>query len=203
MRRVTLAVLGLVGTIGTAWAGPLEDGLAAYHRFDFKEALRSIAPLAEAGNPKAQGLLGKMHVNGQGVPLSSIRAVRWLRLAAQKNDADAQQELALLYFRGKGVPLNLEEAAKWFTLAAEQGNANAQQCLAGLYAGGDGVPQSYIHAHLWYSLAERNGLQVSRASRVAIETRMTRAQLDKAKELLAQCEVSKRGCDSSSDQASK
>jgi TPR repeat protein len=203
MRRLVLAAWGLVGTLGAVWAGPLEDGVAAYQRYNFAEALKSIAPLAEEGNPRAQGLLGKMYVNGHGVPLSSIRAVRWLRLAAQKGDADAQDQLALLYFRGKGVPLDLEEAAKWFTLAAEQGHANAQQCLAGLYTRGDGVPQSHARAHLWYSLAERNGLAASRASRVAIETLMTPAQLDKAKELLAKCDLSKRGCDSRSDQASR
>jgi TPR repeat protein len=79
--------------LSRAWAGPWEEGMAAYNRGDFVPAIRLFRPLAEAGNPKAQSVIGAMYRKGQGVAKSSSRAFMWFSLAAKRGDAKARVEL--------------------------------------------------------------------------------------------------------------
>src|SRR6478736_7964619 len=74
-------------------AGPWEDGMAAYNRGDYMPAIRLFRPLAEAGNPKAQSVVGMMYRKGEGVARSSARAFMWFSLAAARGDARAKAEL--------------------------------------------------------------------------------------------------------------
>ena len=53
----TIVAALLSGTAG-AMAGPWQDGMAAYNRGDYVSAIRLLRPLAEAGNSKAQSLMG-------------------------------------------------------------------------------------------------------------------------------------------------
>ena len=76
-----------------AFAGPWEDGMAAYNRGDYVPAIRLFRPLAEQGNPKAQSVIGVMYRKGQGVAKSSVRAFVWFSLAAKRGDARAKAEL--------------------------------------------------------------------------------------------------------------
>jgi TPR repeat protein len=50
------------------------------------------------------------------------QALKWYRLAAQKDEAMAQANLGLMYQDGAGVPPDMIQAYKWFSLSAEQGN---------------------------------------------------------------------------------
>jgi TPR repeat protein len=91
---VTAAVFFLnAGLISGAQAGPWEDGMAAYNRGDYVPAIRLFRPLAEAGNPKAQSVIGAMYRKGEGVAKSSARAFMWFSLAAKRGDAKAKAEL--------------------------------------------------------------------------------------------------------------
>lgn len=76
-----------------AWAGPWEDGMAAYSRGDYVPAIRLFRPLAEQGNPKAQSVLGKMYRKGQGVARNPAQAFMWFSLAARRGDARARAEM--------------------------------------------------------------------------------------------------------------
>lgn len=76
-----------------AVAGPWEDGMAAYNRGDYVPAIRLFRPLAEAGNAKAQSVLGVMYRRGQGVGRNSVRAFLWFSRAAARGDARAKAEL--------------------------------------------------------------------------------------------------------------
>jgi TPR repeat protein len=77
----------------SVWAGPWEDGMAAYNRGDYVPAIRLFRPLAQAGNAKAQNVIGVMYRKGQGVARSSARAFMWFSLAAKRGDAKAKEEL--------------------------------------------------------------------------------------------------------------
>jgi TPR repeat protein len=74
-------------------AGPWEDGMAAYNRGDYVPAMQLVRPLAQAGNAKAQALLGVMYRRGQGVARNSRRAFMWLSLATARGDKSAKQQL--------------------------------------------------------------------------------------------------------------
>jgi TPR repeat protein len=77
----------------SAFAGPWEDGMAAYNRGDYVPAVRLFRPLAEAGNPKAQSVLGAMYRRGQGVARNSMHAFIWYSHAAARGDAKAKAGL--------------------------------------------------------------------------------------------------------------
>jgi TPR repeat protein len=79
--------------VSEAWAGPWEDGMAAYNRGDYVPAIKLFRPLAQAGNTKAQNVMGVMYRKGQGVARSSARAFMWFSLAATRGDAKAKAEL--------------------------------------------------------------------------------------------------------------
>src|SRR5215204_6388306 len=88
-----MALVAASGVISKAFAGPWEDGMAAYNRGDYVPAIRLFRPLAEKGNPKAQSVIGVMYRKGEGVARSSARAFMWFSLAAKRGDAKAKAEL--------------------------------------------------------------------------------------------------------------
>ena len=81
-----------MGTVA-AFAGPWEDGMAAYNRGDYVPASRVFRTLAEQGNAKAQNVLGVMFRKGEGVPKNPARAHMWFSFAAKRGEAGARAEL--------------------------------------------------------------------------------------------------------------
>ena len=88
----SVAVVLLVSVSGAS-AGPWEDGMASYNRGDYAPAISVFRPLAQAGNAKAQSIMGVMYRKGQGVAPNSARAYMWLSVAAARGDAKARAEL--------------------------------------------------------------------------------------------------------------
>jgi TPR repeat protein len=86
---LAVQILGSAGAL----AGPWEDGMAAYNRGDYAPAIRLFRPLAQAGNARAQHLLGVMYHRGQGVARNTVRAMAWFSVAAKHGDREAQATL--------------------------------------------------------------------------------------------------------------
>ncbi len=70
-----------------------DDGLAAYNRGDYAQAIRIWEPLAAHGDARAQITLGKEYLEGYSVPQDRQVALKWFRLAAAQGDAKAQENL--------------------------------------------------------------------------------------------------------------
>jgi len=70
-------------------AGPSEDGLAAYQRGDYAEALKWFRKAAEQGNALAQFSLGAMNATGKGVRQDFVEAHKWSNLAAAHGNKKA------------------------------------------------------------------------------------------------------------------
>ena len=121
-RITTLFAGGLLALalFGVAAAGPFEDGQAAYQRGDYAAAMSYWRPLAEEGHANAQGNLGVMYANGQGVPQDYAQALIWLRKAADQGDAVAQNNLGGIYYEGQGILQDFVRAHMWFNLAASR-----------------------------------------------------------------------------------
>ena len=92
----------------TAWAGDLEDGLAAAQK-----------------NADVQFNLGVMYQTGKGVAQDYKTAVKWYTLAAEQGNAAAQSLLGLMYAGGKGVAQDYVKAHMWFNITAIDGDADA------------------------------------------------------------------------------
>ena len=119
MTRMILSIgIGLLLTIGTVWASPLEDTTAANPRGDHATAFKAYQSLAAQGNAEAQNNLGELYAKGQGVPQDYVQARKWYEKAAAQGNALAQNNLAELYFAGLGVPQDYVRAYLWVSLAA-------------------------------------------------------------------------------------
>jgi TPR repeat protein len=94
MRKAAALAMAVValGASG-AGAGPWEDGMVSYNRGDYVPAIKLFRPLAEAGNAKAQNILGVMYRKGEGVTPSSARAYMWFSIAAARGDKQAKASL--------------------------------------------------------------------------------------------------------------
>jgi TPR repeat protein len=109
--------------IGTAVAGPFEQGQVAYRRDDYAEALRVWGQLPDA---RAQFGIGQMYYMGQGVLRDNAQADEWYRKAADQGFGYAQFDLGAAYEDGRGVPQDYSLAHMWFNLASSPAtNADA------------------------------------------------------------------------------
>jgi hypothetical protein len=97
-----------------AGAGPFEDGLRAYERGDYAEAIRWWHKAAAQGHVNAQFHLGIMYYGGHGVAQSYTEAVRWFRQAAELGFARAQFNLDAMHAEVQGVPQDYAEAIRWY-----------------------------------------------------------------------------------------
>lgn len=89
---------------------------------------------AENGHPEAQYEMGRMLMNGDGLPQDYDEAARWFRLSAEQDTSWAQCNLGILYANGLGVPQNWGETVKWWHLAAAQGHLVSQFNLGQWYS---------------------------------------------------------------------
>jgi TPR repeat protein len=112
----------LTGTVA-AFAGPWEDGMAAYNRGDYMPAIRLFRPLAEQGNAKAQNVLGVMFRKGEGVPKNPARAHMWFSFAAARGDAKAKAEL-----REVSRTMTAQEISQAEAMARACEASNYRQC---------------------------------------------------------------------------
>lgn len=117
----------------------------------------SYRAAAEAGDIRAQAVLGYSHSAGIGGARDDAEAARWLRLAADRGNAFAQAYLGSLHAVGAGVARSDTEAVRLYRLAADQGSGFGQWSLAHAYEKGLGVSQNYGEAVRLYRLAAVQG----------------------------------------------
>jgi TPR repeat protein len=103
-------------------------GLSAFYSRDYATALDHWAPLAVAGDPKAQSGLGYLYLFGLGVPYDIEQAVNWYVKAADQGEPEAQAFLGAFYAEGRGVERDLVQALKWCELAIWNGSERGMKC---------------------------------------------------------------------------
>ena len=87
---------------------------------------------AKKGNVDAQYSVGIRFLMGDGVEKNSLKAVEWIRKAAEQDHAGAQYQLGIMYRDGVGVSNSESEAVKWLRLASSWGISKAQRDLDAL-----------------------------------------------------------------------
>lgn len=189
MARTLGAVLA-VFVIGSAAAGPLEDGHAAFAKGDYAAAAKFYRTGADNGVSAAQMALAALYETGQGVSSNPAEAVKWYRRAAESGNVAAMVSLALLYSWGNPPVQNPPESVKWLQAAADLDHAPAQSMLGFAYADGRGVARDLVAARKWLTIASSR-LPPGRERDEAIRTResvgskLTAAQNEEARALAA------------------
>lgn len=156
----TLSAL-LLMLASPAFAGPMDDGIAAHERHDFTSALASWQPLADAGNAEAQDRIGLLYANGEGVTQDQAKAAVWFRKAADQGNADSEWHLSLFYLRGDGpLPKDVPTGLTWLRKATDQNFANADFTLATVYSVGfsSEYPKDGAKAVEWWREAADQGM---------------------------------------------
>ncbi|GAB3466554.1 hypothetical protein GCM10027321_32760 [Massilia terrae] len=183
MRKLFVAIAFALGLHASAHAG-LTEGAAAYNAKNYALALKEIVPLAKAGNPDAEQLLGLMYYMGRGVARDYKLAFEWSHKAAQQGRADAQYVTGAMYYKGNAVPADEKQAVYWFRKAAEQGHADAQYALGLLYRYHvAGMPQDVVIAYMLWNLSAANGHANAANQRAAVAKQMSQEQIEEAQAL--------------------
>ena len=202
---LALTFLFLFSGSSVVFGDDFQDGWDAYQKQDYKTAHKLWLRLAEQGDAFAQGILGSMYVNGQGVLQDYKEAVKWLlksaeqkytpaqrlirssyhklhKEVAEQGDSYAQRFLGDSYYLGLGVTQDYAEAAKWYKKAAEQGDSVSQVILGAMYEKGKGISKDFVEAYKWFSISGETG-----NGRMYIEKlgkrKMTTAQIAEAQKL--------------------
>lgn len=137
MLALAMLSLGLAATApvaaasrASAWSGTLSEASALYVRGHYAAAARLLVPRAEAGDAGAQGMLGFLYEQGQGVPQDFAAAFFYYSCAAEQGEATAQYLLGLLYDKGRGVPRDVVLAQKWLILASARTDGKQREVYA-------------------------------------------------------------------------
>ena len=185
MKKFILAILIALAWQQAAVAG-FAEGATAYNSKNYAAALKEIRPLAQAGNPDAQHLLGLMYYMGRGVPQDYKAALQWHRKAALQGKADAQYVVGAMYYTGNAVIQDHKQAITWFRKAAEQNHPDAQQVMGLMYRYHiGGMPQDNVIAYMLWNLAAANGSANAAEQRAAVIKAMTPEQIEEGQALSA------------------
>lgn len=155
-----------------AFAGPLDEGSAAYNTKDYKTALQLLKPLADKGDPKAQWLVGNIYAYGLGVHRDEVEGSKWCQKAADSGYAAAERDVGEAYRVLKGsVKVSKchhvghrddAEAMKWLRRAAKHGSIEAEFEVGLLYDfGNPGVPKDKAEAVRWWQKSAEHGFDIA------------------------------------------
>lgn len=171
------------------FAGPYEEGLAAYHKGKYEDAMELWLPLAKKGDVEAQLWVAQMNRMGRGVKRNYEEALNWYRKAADQNSAEARHAIGEMHGAGLGVKQDYKEALRWYRMAAEQKYAPAQYSMGTSYFKGQGVSTDYETAYAWMVVAVHNGYDKGKDFRDLVADTLDEAERSRAeataKELLA------------------
>lgn len=156
--RWLISLIAVWLTISAACAGPMEDGIDALDRGDGRAAFAAFEQAAKAGRPEAMIELGRLLLDGAGVPKDPRAAADWFRKAALKGSSEGQYLLGVLTYDGLDGESDPSTAATWFAKAAAGGNAEAAYNLAVFYEEGTGVPRNMNKAIELYRQSANGGV---------------------------------------------
>ncbi len=114
----------------------IEDALSTG---DFLFAYERALPLANAGHPAAQFILGTMNQNGWGMPQNYPQALQWYSRSGIGGNADGAYNAGVLSLNGRGTEKNINKAVDFFNMAAALNHTPALYTLGIIFGGGHGI----------------------------------------------------------------
>lgn len=141
---------------------------------------------AARNDPKSMVCLAIAFHKGIASPQDQLKAVQWMRKAADAGNADAQYNLGVFYNDGDGVPKDDLEAFSLWLKAAKQGHSIAQNNVGYSYELGEIVQRDYIEAYKWMSLAAEQAFAGAQAHCNEIAKKMTVGQQEESNRRIEQ-----------------
>ena len=142
-------------------------------------------PRPDGKKPQAQYQLAVMYDQGKGVPADPARALAFYKLAAVAGHPDAQNALATYFYEGQQVPRDPAIARKLFITAAAQGQSDAMFNAATMLFKGEGGAADPVQSYAWLQLASRLGNKQASPALAVVEGKLTPAQKEQARSILA------------------
>lgn len=155
----------MVRTIALAlFLSALIAPLAAYAgehltRGTYGESLKWYFDAAEAGDARAQFLLGLKYETGTDVARDLAKAADWYEKAAHQDIPEAQFKLATFLDSGRGRIADPATAAQWYERAARGGYAPAQYNLGVLRLNTASTDDERIDGLVWLMKARDQGIE--------------------------------------------
>ena len=157
-----------------------------------KEAAGYFRSAAEAGDPEAQSLLGRMYLDGEGVEQSDKKAFKWISLAAEQNEPYALDYLGYMYYEDRGTEKSFEKALDCFVRSAEEGNSEGAFNAGSMYVQGEGTEKDLSKAEEYFLIAADSGdpMALTELAKIYLKTDSARiSEIDQRfKELLEEDE---------------
>jgi uncharacterized protein len=115
-----------------------------------ENAVKLLEPLAEANEPTAQLLLGRLYLRGTPQPGRNCeRSVQLLTRSAQQAIAEAALQLGEMYRQGNCVARDERTAIAWYRQAAQNGSSEAAGAIGELHFN-RGTALDYEQAERWF-----------------------------------------------------
>jgi cell division septation protein DedD len=162
IRFSLLAALVLAGAVPAhaMQAKSVRDGIEAWQRSDYAQAVAIWRPLAANGDADAAFNLGQAYRLGRGVPVNLSAAKTWLEKAARAGHLDAETTLGLLLFDSGDHSGGIQ----WLKKAAERGEPRAMLVYGTALFNGDGVRSDQLMAYAYVSRAAAQGLEPAKST---------------------------------------
>mgnify|MGYP005849499897 CR=1 FL=1 len=155
---LSCVVPAVILTFSPASAEPLDEGVAAYERGDYRTAIEAWMPLADQGDVDALFNMGQLYRMGKGLARDPVMAEYFYRQAAEKGHLAAQGNLGTLYFFGFDDSPRVEAALQWWQKAARGGDPRSQYMIGILYYNGGYLERDKVRAYAWIRRAAVAGL---------------------------------------------
>ncbi|HVY99523.1 MAG TPA: hypothetical protein VHA35_08485 [Dongiaceae bacterium] len=126
------------------------------------DALQTLIPMAQGGDPQAQYELAGFYHYGYVGANDYAKALKWYRASARQGYADAMVGLSVMYLGGQGVAKDPREAFVWLNLAAQY--MTDKQALAKIKRIRDEIGRGFTKDDIAYAKAESLLLQPETSS---------------------------------------
>lgn len=165
MNPIRFSLLAAVVLAGAApalaiQAKSVRDGIEAWQRSDYAQAIAIWRPLAAKGDSDAAFNLGQAYRLGRGVPVNLAAAKGWLEQAARAGHLDAETTLGLLLFDSG----DHSSGIRWLKKAAERGEPRAMLVYGTALFNGDSVTRDPLMAYAFVSRAAARGLKPAKST---------------------------------------
>ena len=180
--------------------GNFAEGEEAYLKNDLWGAYRKFLELSKVGDPQAQAMIGRMYLEGQGLPRDFRTAAISYERAADQGHAASQYQVAKMYAVGAGVKQDLVRAAQLMEKSADQGVLWAMYSLGLMYKDGTGVAKDAVQALKWIALAAASPesaataeyIKLAKTAKAELESSMAADRVQESEKLVTQWNATKR-----------